>query len=99
MKNTELQSAEKHIQDQQSWRGYTLDELEHRRAVNAVKCDLIKEQLNLATSMAFASASGEGLQDVVGQRFNKAMSYLSYGVQFFKYARSLYSIIKSFRAG
>lgn len=74
------------------WRGYTITELEHRQAINAVKCDLIKEQMSLAYSQAVNSFNGESGK--LGSQFSKALSYLSYGVQVFKYARTVYSIFK-----
>lgn len=75
-----------------TWKGYTITQLEHRQAINAVKCDLIKEQMSLAYSQAMNSFGGESGK--LGPQFNKVLSYLSYGVQICKYARTVYSIFK-----
>ena len=79
------------------WRGYTIDELEQRRAINAVKCDLVKEQIAYVYKGLTASI-GAGGDAPLGPRFGRIMSYVSYGMQFFKYARSIASLWRDFRS-
>ncbi len=80
------------------WRGYSIDELEQRRAINAVKCDLIKEQLSYAYKGMTSSFSLTGGNSLLGVRFDQVMAYTAYGVQFFKYAKNLVSLYRSIKS-
>lgn len=79
------------------WNGYSIDELEHRRIVNSVKCDLIKEQLALAykgmTGAYSASDTGR-----FNMRIDQLMTWGAYGLQFFGYARRFMSIYRNFKS-
>lgn len=79
------------------WKGYTIDELEQRRAINAVKCDLIKEQLSISYKNMTASFVSSGTTEMT-MNINRAMTYASYGIQIFRYARSFISLFKDFKS-
>lgn len=80
------------------WRGYTIDELEQRRAINAVKCDLVKEQIAFVYKGIAAPTGAENGDSPIGLRLSRIMSYVSYGMQFFRYARSISSLWRDLRA-
>lgn len=88
------------LSDPSPWRGYSLDQLEQRRAINAVKSDLIKEQIMLAyagmtSTVAVGNATGaDGNGGLTW--FDKIATYVSYGLKAARYARSIYSIYRSF---
>ena len=79
------------------WNGYSIDELEQRRVINSVKCDLIKEQLTLAFKGMTGAYSASGTE-----RFNvkldQLMTWGAYGLQFFGYARRFMSIYRNFKS-
>lgn len=79
------------------WKGYSLEQLENRRLINRVKCDLIKEQLAIVGRSATSRFSDGGGASALGSSINQYMTYASYGVTFFKYARRLYSIYRTIR--
>lgn len=79
------------------WNGYSIDELEHRRIVNSVKCDLIKEQL----ALAYKGMTGEYSVSGTGRfnlRLDQLMTWGAYGLQFLGYARRFMSIYRNFKS-
>ncbi|MDE6154690.1 MAG: hypothetical protein K2G21_11165 [Muribaculaceae bacterium] len=80
------------------WRGYSIDELEQRRAINAVKCDLIKEQLSYAYKGMVSSFSLTGNNSILGMKSDQIMAYMAYGVQFFKYTKNLVALYRNIKS-
>lgn len=89
----------------QPWRGYSLEELAHRQAINAVKQQMTLEQLStvyahMASSPGAAltaDAGGGGLLSRLSDRLSKIMTYATYGAQALKVARQVRNIIAQFR--
>ncbi len=77
------------------WRGYTIDELEQRRVVNKVKCDLVKEQFGLVYKSAQASLMSGGGGMPFEEQINKVMTYATYGMQIYRYAKDIFSLFRS----
>ncbi len=98
----------KHDKDtkEKIWRGYTLEQLSHRRAVNAIKQEMTMEQLAGAYSQLASGnvASGEPaagnatLADRLSSRLSKVITYATYGAQALKIVRQVKDVINQFRS-
>lgn len=96
--NTEHKVAE--------WRGYTLEELSHRRAINAVKQEMTIEQISQiyaglissgGVTESSNSAETPGVLSKLESGLNQFMTYASYGAKALNIARSIMGIARQFR--
>ena len=89
--------ASKHIE----WKGYSLDELEQCRLVNAVKSELIKEQIAVVYGTTASSLMGNGRDDMAetgGDWWTKFVSYAGYGIRAYKYIRTITDLYHRFKS-
>lgn len=91
----ETNTVIKEVREPREWRGYTIDELEQRRVVNKVKCDLVKEQVGLVYKSAQASLVSGGSGMPFEEQINKAVTYATYGVQIYRYAKDIFNLFRS----
>ncbi|MBD5365955.1 MAG: hypothetical protein HDR82_02905 [Bacteroides sp.] len=91
----EQETVVKAVSEPRKWRGYTIDELEQRRVVNQVKCDLVKEQFGLVYKSAQASLMSGGSGMPFEEQINKVVTYATYGVQIYRYAKDIFGLFKS----
>lgn len=84
------------------WNGYSLDELEHNRVVNAVKQELIKEQMTMVYGTTVNTLLGTNNRSAGEARLENGLSrfisYASYGATAYKYVKSLINLYKSFKS-
>ena len=81
----------------QSWRGYTLEELAHRRAINAVKQELTREQLSLVYSRLSGNTGSGPVSKSVESGLSRFMTYATYGAKAFSIVRKISGIFRQFR--
>lgn len=85
---------------EKEWRGYTLDQLEQIRLVNAVKCDLLKEQLQvvyLNTSYALAGQSDTTAGIKYGSQLSNIINYAGYGYKAYRYIKGVFHILRNLK--
>ncbi len=75
------------------WKGYNIDELERLHAVNTVRCGMIKKRLAVTYNGIMASFTFAGSENF-HERFTKTVTWTSYGVQFYRYARTIISLYR-----
>ncbi len=84
----------------EEWSGYTLDQLEQCRLVNAVKCELLKEQMNVFYSNTASMLTGQpsgAAQGPYGSIFSQFMNYAGYGLKAYKYIKGIVQLYRSFK--
>lgn len=87
-------------QQEKEWTGYSIDQLEQCRLVNAVKRDLIKEQLALVYRTTTAGLTGQGSgtnSDGIENGLSRFMTYAGYGMRAYKYIKSIMQLYRSFK--
>lgn len=84
------------------WQGYSLDELEHNRVVNAVKRELLKEQISIVYGSTVNNLLGtknlKTEETRIENGLSRFISYATYGAQAYKYVKSIINLYKSFRS-
>lgn len=91
----ETNTVVKEVREPREWCGYTIDELEQRRVVNKVKCDLVKEQFGLVYKSAQASLVSGGSGMPFEEQINKVVTYATYGAQIYRYAKDIFNLFRS----
>lgn len=91
-----------------SWKGYSLSEIRHRRMLNAVRCEVVHQQM-LGNLRAIATnGGGEMMSNDLGifsaftpkgmlKRMLGALNYIDYGVLAFRLTRKIIEIVNAFK--
>ncbi|MDE6085875.1 MAG: hypothetical protein K2G40_05690 [Muribaculaceae bacterium] len=100
--NSIIKSNKRNKDFDREWQGYSLDELEHRRVVNTVKCELLKEQMTMVYGTTVNSLMGgngrENRESQLENGISRIISYATYGAQAYKYVKSIINLYKSFKS-
>jgi hypothetical protein len=80
------------------WRGYTIDELRYRRALNQVKTEMARERI-VAGASAFTDFSANGLlpRNKFWGKLLSGFSMLDYGIMAYQGAKRIVSIYRLFK--
>lgn len=79
------------------WKGYTLDELAHRRIINKVKQELVTEQLVAVYSdtARYVTGNTPDKRQNLARTFSRFMTYTTYGIRVYKMFRRVRNLIKN----
>ncbi|MDE5607613.1 MAG: hypothetical protein K2I64_01620 [Muribaculaceae bacterium] len=88
------------------WKGYTLEEMSQRRAINAIKQEMTVEQLStvytqLASGKISSDGSSSASPDLIARlnsRLSKVISFATYGARALKIARQVKDVVNQFRS-
>ena len=83
--------------DSKSWKGFTLEDIRYRRAINTVKMEIEKERLMSETTQLVGNTTQGLFTSATVRKLFSGFSYLDYGVLASQVFRQIQKVFRLFR--